>query len=195
VQAACVGAPLVVGWSHGTWVAIDYLSVQRRPRIAGLVLVGGLGGLVPPTPRSSPRLAELLTRTATLAGSGYLEDSLLRGQLVMHALAVRPIDTAWNDEMAAANALLPPFARTYIQQRSLDHSAMLKRLSMRTLVVMGSEDPTQGTDAAFELQRRAPNVEVRLYPGTGHLPFAEQPEEFNVDLARFASEIFSATPR
>lgn len=191
VQATCHGTPLIVGWSYGTWVAIDYLALQPRPQIAGLVLIGGLGGLVPPTRQPSPRAAELIARIGPLASSGYLEDSLLKGRLTMQALAVRPIDAVWNEEMAATNALLPPFARSFIVRRSLDHTAMLAQLRAQTLVILGSEDPTQSPEGALKLKERAPNVDVHVYSGTGHLPFAEEPQRFNADLEQFASKAFS----
>jgi pimeloyl-ACP methyl ester carboxylesterase len=40
--------PLLVGWSYGTLVVLDYVRVHGTPGIGGIVLTGAYGGLTKP---------------------------------------------------------------------------------------------------------------------------------------------------
>lgn len=178
--------PILVSWSYGTWVAVDYLSSHNPDVIAGLVLVGGSGGLVQSTSTATEKQASEGARLARLNDSGWLGDSFARGEGINAFFIRREVDPIWSQRTAAANVLLPPYARRHILQRSFDNSDAFDRVTMPTLIVVGSEDVTISVEDAARLKRRLNKASLEVFEGSGHLPFAEEPVRFNRLLARFA---------
>jgi pimeloyl-ACP methyl ester carboxylesterase len=64
--------------------------------------------------------------------------------------------------------------------------ALLPRLaSVPTLLMWGSEDPAVYASSMEPLGRHFANVQTVVFPGVGHLPYEECPEEFNRALIGF----------
>lgn len=186
-QATGSGKPLLVAWSYGTWVAIDYLAAQGTGSVAGLVMVGALGGVAPTTANGRPGDAERGMRIREGTTSGLLSDNFAAGTGIMDFfLRVQVEDESWLRDNAAANALLPPYARRLISQRSFEHAAELPLITMPALLVVGSGDPQLIPDDAQALAARLPDAEVSVFEGSGHLLFAEEPDRFNALIGDFA---------
>lgn len=191
MRATAAENPLIVAWSYGTWVAVDYLAAGGTAPIAGLVMVAGLGGLSEMTATASEADAERGKRISARRQSGLLSENFAAGDEIMRFfLRGEVTDERWMRDSAAANALLPPYARTLILQRSFDHSDQVPRVDMPTLLVVGSEDLMLTPDDANALSGRLPEASVSVFKGSGHLPFAESPTRFNAELAVFANRVF-----
>jgi len=54
-----------------------------------------------------------------------------------------------------------------------------------TLLIWGSADAAVYVQSAEQLRRHFNNCEVVVYPGVGHLPYEETPEQFNATLIEF----------
>ncbi|MEQ8516146.1 MAG: alpha/beta hydrolase [Chromatocurvus sp.] len=183
--------PLVVAWSYGTFVAVDYLASGGTAPIAGLVMVGGLGGLSRPTSTPGQADAERGKRISDRRQSELLSENFAAGDEIMRFFMRGEItDRRWMRDNAAANALLPPYARPLIVQRSFDHSDEIPRVDIPTLLVVGSEDPLLTPEDANALSARLPQASVSVFDGSGHLPFAESPDRFNAELTVFANRVF-----
>jgi pimeloyl-ACP methyl ester carboxylesterase len=64
--------------------------------------------------------------------------------------------------------------------------SLLPRLSqIPTLLMWGSKDPAVYASSMEPLARHFANVETRVFPGIGHLPYEECPQEFNQALIEF----------
>lgn len=64
--------------------------------------------------------------------------------------------------------------------------ALLPKLAMiPTLLMWGSEDPAVYASSAERLAEYFPNSRTIIFPGIGHLPYEECPEEFNRALIEF----------
>jgi len=57
--------------------------------------------------------------------------------------------------------------------------------SVPTLLMWGSKDPAVYASSMAALARHFVNVQTVVFPGVGHLPYEECPEEFNRALIRF----------
>jgi pimeloyl-ACP methyl ester carboxylesterase len=67
--------------------------------------------------------------------------------------------------------------------------SMLPRLApIPTLLMWGSKDPAVYISSLKPLARFFPNSETVVFPGVGHLPYEECPEEFNEALIKFLRE-------
>jgi len=64
--------------------------------------------------------------------------------------------------------------------------SILPRLAnIPTLLVWGSKDPAVFASSAQPLQKFFPHSKLVVFPGIGHLPYEECPEEFNRILIEF----------
>jgi pimeloyl-ACP methyl ester carboxylesterase len=66
----------------------------------------------------------------------------------------------------------------------LEH-AIRKLADIPTLLVWGSADPAVYVQSAEQLRRHFKECRVVVYPGVGHLPYEEVPEQFNATLLDF----------
>ena len=67
---------------------------------------------------------------------------------------------------------------------------LLPRLSrIPTLLIWGSKDPAVYASSMEPLARHFANVQTVVFPGIGHLPYEECPEEFNRALIEFLTEV------
>lgn len=190
LEATDAQQPVLVTWSYGTWVAVDFLKIHRPEAISGLVMIGGLGGLIAPYPPSSQERSEEGERLSSLSESGWLQDSFDRGEGINRFFVRKPVDPDWFSRTAAVNAMLPPYARPLILARSFDNSGSVERISMPTWFVVGDQDVTLSVEDATSVARRLPDAQLTVFEGSGHLPFAEDPAKFNEALSQFARQAF-----
>ena len=57
--------------------------------------------------------------------------------------------------------------------------------SVPTLLMWGSKDSAVYVSSAKQLAKYFPNSKLIVFPGVGHLPYEECPEEFNRELIEF----------
>lgn len=81
-----------------------------------------------------------------------------------HALS---IVRTWTADLRELQVLLPKLA------------------SIPTLLIWGSKDPAVHVSSMQPLARHFANVQTVVFPGVGHLPYEECPEEFNRELINF----------
>jgi pimeloyl-ACP methyl ester carboxylesterase len=84
--------------------------------------------------------------------------------LFEHALS---IVSTWSADLRELEALLPKLG------------------SIPTLLMWGSKDPAVYVSSLDPLARFFPDAEKVIFPGVGHLPYEECPEEFNRELVKF----------
>jgi len=84
--------------------------------------------------------------------------------LFEHALS---IVRTWTTDLGELEALLPKLA------------------SIPTLLMWGAKDPAVYVSSMERLARHFANVQTVVFPGVGHLPYEECPEEFNRALIEF----------
>jgi pimeloyl-ACP methyl ester carboxylesterase len=103
------------------------------------------------------------------AGSleGYKAPIAIPG-LFDHALS---IVTTWGGDLRELEALLPKLG------------------TIPTALMWGTKDPAVYFSSMEALARYFPNPEKVVFPGIGHLPYEECPEEFNQALVRFLKSI------
>lgn len=94
---------------------------------------------------------------------GYKAPLAMPG-LFEHALS---IVRTWSPDLRELEALLP------------------KLSGIPTLLMWGTKDPAVHYPSVEPLARYFPNVERVAFPGIGHLPYEECPEEFNRALIKF----------
>jgi 3-oxoadipate enol-lactonase len=179
LDAAGFERPHVVGASLGGMVAQE-LALAHPERVEKLVLVsttpGGLGAYPMPAQTVSLML-EAPTMPPDVAVRRFVENALGDGapeELVERIVAYRkanPPDLGGWQSQAAAGAL---------------HDALdrVGQITAPTLVIHGTEDVVVDPRNADLLADRIPGARLELLPGSGHLPFWQEPER----LARLIKE-------
>jgi pimeloyl-ACP methyl ester carboxylesterase len=94
---------------------------------------------------------------------GYTAPLQIPG-LFEHALS---IVRTWTDDLRELEALLPKLA------------------PIPTLLMWGDKDPAVYVSSQLPLAKHFPNSRTVIFPGVGHLPYEECPEEFNAALVSF----------
>jgi pimeloyl-ACP methyl ester carboxylesterase len=162
----------LLGHSFGGRVAIS-LAAQHPARASRLILVASAGVRPRQTRAVRAKVAatKLLRRVVTLPGWGRLGERILR---------------RWQDRMGsrdyrAAGAMRPTLVRVVNE----DLVPMLPLIQAPTLLLWGDQDREVRRPAVDTMAARIPGARLVVFPGAGHFPFQDAPEEFQRHLTGF----------
>lgn len=165
VRRLILVAPVNPFSAHGTWVAPFFGT-----RWGGALCRWGLEQFPSLYPYWHARMFADRTNIPSDSLEGYKAPLAVPG-LFEHALS---IVKTWTADLQELEALLP------------------KLEAIPTLLMWGSKDPAVYVSSMDPLARYFPNSKRIVFPGIGHLPYEECPEEFNRALVQFLT---SAGPR
>ncbi|MCE7901966.1 MAG: alpha/beta hydrolase [Gammaproteobacteria bacterium PRO9] len=191
IKATGLERPVIVAWSYGGHVAMDFMRHYPVERVAGVVFVGSSGGMLP-WPRLDPAIAAEFGRLAPLAVSADAGDRLEAARGFVKSMVHAPVKPALLEQEVAAMLAMPPFARAGIGARKLDNAALADRLTLPVLFLFGDHERTVGRNDAEALAARLPAARVLVYEDSGHMPFLEHPERFDTDLRAFVQSVTRA---
>ncbi len=167
--------PIILGWSFGGFVAMDYVREYGPQAVSGVVLTGSHGGLLPRPAGPPPRY------------TGDLDAAIRSAQDFMRLMSAKPVAAAAMDRGSYANVMLPPYVRNVMVAKRLDNTDLLPTLAVPTLVILGERDaslPAESIRAALAVNDR---IRVRIFPGVGHSAFLEDAPAFDRELESFAA--------
>lgn len=159
VRRLVLVAPVNPYSAHGQWLA-PFLGT---PHGAALFRAGARN-----MPFLFPYFHGRLYAKSIPPGSfeGYKAPLAIPG-LFEHALS---IVSTWTADLQELEALLPKLAK------------------IPTLLMWGAKDPAVYASSMAPLSRHFANVQTHVFPGVGHLPYEECPDEFNQVLIRFLAQ-------
>ncbi|HMA46328.1 MAG TPA: alpha/beta hydrolase [Frankiaceae bacterium] len=172
--------PVLVGWSYGGAVACDALRHGLRPAAMVLVAAATDVGTARARALSGQQFLALLPGlVSTEVGDSVAALSALTR---LCTEAERP----WPEVVATlgAGVLVPPHVRRALFARRCDNDDVLSAYGGPVLQVHGARDRVVLPGASL---RRAPLLSdgtLSVYEGVGHMPFLEDPERFDAELAR-----------
>jgi pimeloyl-ACP methyl ester carboxylesterase len=187
IEALGLERPVVVGWSYGTIVTLDYLRHAGAGALAGFVVVAG----------SSKIGAEMMKHRgpafAPLLQGLYSDDAAESVAALSGFVRACVADDPGDEELAFAlgyNVAVPPFVRRALFKRPpLDNDDLLARLDLPGLVIHGGRDTITLTTMAEHNARQWPGARLSVYDEAGHSPFIEAPQRFDRDLAAFVEAV------
>ncbi|WP_394828177.1 alpha/beta fold hydrolase [Pendulispora albinea] len=171
--------PVVVGWSLGGGVIVNYLAAHGDGRLSGIVFVDAVtradrAELPGVPPIGSPDLA---TRVA--AGRRFLLD----------CFAVPPAGEAF-ETMLAYNAQVPRHVLATTFRSFLEGTdPALAATRVPVLLVHGTEDKLVKVGMSEKTAALVPGARLSRYERTGHAPFYEQAGRFNSEIAAFMRKV------
>jgi non-heme chloroperoxidase len=209
-EALGLERPVLVAWSFGGLVAMNYVRCEGAQTLAGLALIATSGGrLVVPVPPGATPASAAPAAPSPAAGAGRdmtlpdLRQNLAGAKVFARLMTATPPDAAWEEETVAALLRLPAYVRRAMGgeqfgptgQRITTNEDLVPRLTLPMLVVTGAKDAlSDGTVLANAYRTRFPAARVLTYPDSGHSPFAEDADRFNVDLESFINATRTAPP-
>ena len=193
IAATGIERPVVVAWSYGTMVAMDYIREFGDDGLAGVILTGGQGALKPfRMPEADAPGAEEFARVRELQQSPALIDYVRAGERVIPLLTASPLPESETRLFHAIGMMLPAYVRRAMAHRRLDNQDLVGQLSLPVLFCLGQQDNPDQLDDAAGFAASHENMRLTVYEGAGHSVFIEQPERFNAELRRFDREVRSA---
>jgi pimeloyl-ACP methyl ester carboxylesterase len=176
----------LAGNSMGGYVALE-IALRRSQRVEGLALLNSSAVEADPQRRENSR------RIIAAVGEGRFEEAVTA---MSRAVAPRRDDVA---ELAAAMARdlgedVLVAQQTAVMNRP-DRRAELPMLDIPTLVIAGSEDLITPADLARQVENLAPDVELVILPGVGHLSTLEAPRDVATHLARWHASLSGSVVR
>lgn len=193
IEATGLERPVVVAWSYGGYVTMDFLRHYPAERLGGVVFVGSSGGMLPWPEMDAATVAEF-SRLGPLAMSPDAGDRLEGARAFVSGMVRTPVPPELLEREVAAVLAVPPYARAAMAGRDLDNSALADRLTLPVLFLLGDRERTVTPEGVAALAARLPDASVLLYEGTGHMPFFERTERFNADLQRFIEQVVGGRP-
>lgn len=179
--------PVIVGWSFGGYIAIDYARHYGLANVAALVLVGSNAGL-PPAPTDPVVKARLAAqRDANRRAPPDIPAQIAYGQEFVKLMTAHPASPTMQQVMFATNQMLPTYARRAMHSLALDNQDLVSKIDRPTLFVVGDEDKTQSVETLAGVAATLPEAAVQVMAGSGHAPFIDAPEEFNRRLREFVA--------
>jgi non-heme chloroperoxidase len=174
--------PVLVAWSYGGFIVADYIRVHGDAGIAGIDLVGAAVILRPP---SFDHIGPGFLDNAVDASATDLRTHVAAIQRFLRACTARPLpDDLWNATLCW-NMAVPAEIRGALIAREIDGTASYSGVSVPILVSHGREDMIIQPSMAEHVLDRCRTSVASWYDGVGHMPFIENAERFNLELAAF----------
>jgi non-heme chloroperoxidase len=181
--------PVLIGWSYGGFLISDYLRAYGEGALAGINLVGGAVILRPPT---FDHIGPGFLENAGDAAASDLATNIAAVQRFLRACTAEPLDEHDTRTALAWNMVVPPSVRGALLSREIDGSAEFAALSVPVLVSHGREDAIVLPSMAEHILDACGTATPAWYDGVGHMPFWEDAERFDSELAEFCATVHSA---
>lgn len=183
ITGMALNRPVIVAWSYGGRVTMDFLRHAGSSVISGLVMVAATSNGAPTL--LGPSFASL----RAMATARDMGENVVACQALLEACTARPLSA---EEYALAlgwNLAVPPAVRLALAGRPADYDDVLTDLDCPALAIHGEDDLINAVGMSDYFVDRVRGARKLVYPGCGHMPFWEQADQFNSDLATFLQSI------
>lgn len=177
---------VLVAWSYGGFIVSDYMRAYGTDAIAGINFVGGAVTLRPP---SFDHFGAGLLGNAEDACSSDLNTSIAAILRFLRVATTQPLARDDWDTTLCANMVVPPEVRHALISRDLDNDDILSTLTIPVLVTHGRSDTIVLPSMAEHILKVCTTAQRSWYDCTGHMPFLEDADRFNRELADFVAGV------
>ncbi|MEM8909756.1 MAG: alpha/beta hydrolase [Bacteroidota bacterium] len=171
---------VLVGWSLGSLVALDYLAKYGTNNIKAVNLVAGFNALN--VERAQSHLGELNTTLLPQMMASDLGSETMAVLETTKKLYLNRLDSDLLAFIVGYQMVTRPNIRYAMVTRSVDHQATLTHLNIPVLLSHGDQDDIAAVQAAYDAQSFNPSFRLSIYQGAGHAPHAFDAARFNREL-------------
>lgn len=180
-EGAKLKKPVLVGWSYGGRIVVEYLMEYGDKSIAGINFVAAFTKVV-------PEFLGPATPAVRKMASENLAENIENTLLFLKFLTAKALPPEDFEMMVAYNMVVPSKIRLHMLHRPALYEDALKRIKVPVLVTHGMEDRVGLLPMARYTVSVVPNARSSFYEAVGHMPFWEDTPRFNRELAEFVIE-------
>ena len=188
LAAKKIERPIIVGWSFGGYIAVDYLRHCGSHCARGLVLVSTLAGLVENPPQPDLEALGVPPNNGDVRADNY-HDVFLGIDWTARVMTAEPTPQYVLDQKKLSMAMTPPYVRRAMAAKRLDNSDIARNIDLPVLLIHGGKDATIPRYKVDEVLGLLPNATALTYESSGHSPFEEETSRFNADLSDFLKSL------
>ena len=181
MEAAKLKRPVLVGWSYGGRIVVEYLMQYGDKNIAGINFVGAFTKVV-------PELLGPATPAVMKMVSENLAENIENTRSFLQFSTAKALPPDEMEMMLAYNMVVPAGVRRHLLHRPAAYEATLRKITVPVLVTHGMEDRVALVPMARYTESVVANAPVSLYEGVGHMPFWEDAPRFNRELGEFVTK-------
>jgi non-heme chloroperoxidase len=180
--------PVLVGWSMGAMVVLEYVKAYGESSVRGIGIVEqppsdlALEGL----PYASGSSIEDLAASVAALQLDQIGVAVTVANLMLHE-PTEPVTSWIVNEML----LVPPaIASTMLVDQTLkDYREVVSGLRCPTLVVFGRDPKATPPEAGTWISERIPGSRLEIFEHSSHCPFLEEPGRFNQVLGEWVASL------
>ena len=177
--------PVLVGWSYGGLIILDYCLRYGCDDISGINFVAAAVRRVTdsnaPPPTIAQARADLLSEDLLTRISGT--------RAFLRACTAKPVEQDTFETWLAFNMLVPRHVRQAMFERELDFDPVLDALPVPALVTYCLADALVLPHMGEHAMAHIPDAKASIYQETGHAPFFEDSARFNTELGEFVRQV------
>ena len=181
MEGAKLKRPILVGWSYGGRIIVEYLMEYGDKNIAGINFVGAFTKVVPEL--LGPATPAVMKMVSENPAENF---ESTRSFLQFSTAKELPPDDM--EMMLAYNMVVPARVRRHLLHRPAAYEATLRKITVPVLVTHGMEDRVALVPMARYTESVVTNAQVSIYEGVGHMPFWEDAPRFNRELGEFVTK-------
>lgn len=192
LRALGLHRPLVVAWSFGGYVTMDYVRHYSAAALAGIVFVSSHAGLSQGLPRTPQQEAGRQAQVQMLLQSPLdLRAGIAYGHDFVRQMTTKPLSAELYEIMLISHMQLPAYARRAMASRGLENADLIAELKLPVRFLIGQTDssPYISEPLIRGLSERVPSGSLTIMPDAGHAVFVDAPETFNAELRRFMASL------
>ena len=178
--------PLIIGWSFGGHVALNYLRHCGSNCARGLVLAGSVAGLVPSPP---PAPAANMPPPKGDARADHYHQMFDAAEWLARVMTNDPASPAETMQKQMTVTMMAPMIRRAMSGLQLDNKDLAPKLTLPVLFIHGLADGSVPPATVAAAMALLPDAREIGYEDVGHSPFAERPQRFNADIMAFSNQL------
>ncbi|MEQ9444747.1 MAG: alpha/beta hydrolase [Rhodospirillaceae bacterium] len=189
IAAKNLTKPVIVAWSYGGIVLMDYIRHHGTANIAAINLVANTAALIDRIEDPKPGDVELMRQmiaNQSRQQSSDIEKNLASVRFSVPLLTEADLGDAWQQDALMVTMLTPSYVRRALAVRKIDNKDLVGSLSeTQILLTYGANDGSVTEPMAAAFQTTLPQTIISRFEGIGHSPFVESAERFNSELVEF----------
>jgi non-heme chloroperoxidase len=184
IQALKLDRPILVGWSYGPLVILDYIRHYGEDGIGGINFIGGI------TKLGSDEATSVLGPEFLSLVPGFfatdVEEIVRSLDSLLRLCYVQDLSAEDRYLMLGYNLSVPPYVRQALFSRSFDNDDLLPRIRKPVLITQGVDDAIVKPIAVDKHKAGLAHAQVHMM-NTGHASFWIDAVGFNQRLREFSA--------
>ncbi len=185
--------PILVGWSYGPLVILDYIRHYGQDSLAGINFIGGV------TKMGSDAAMAVLTPDFIGLVPGFFSTDAEESVKSLESLLRLCLAPEPTDEdlylMLGCSVVTPPYVRQGMLARALDNDDLLPNIRIPVLLTHGTADRVVKPLAAEQVKAAVPHAQLHMIENVEHAVFWDTASAFNDRLRTFVEACAVVTPR